>query len=109
MQEPIEYRAKVKEDSGTIRGHIPAKVVSWLGGKAGDTLIFTVESKGKATIRKATAAEVKAVEKMKTARASGNGTAQKTTAKKTAKKAGKKRASKKREVIYDLDEAPSGE
>ena len=42
-QETIEFEAKLTDDSGVVRGRIPAPLVQLLGGRAGDFVVFRKE------------------------------------------------------------------
>jgi hypothetical protein len=60
--QPKEFRAKVINMGGTIRGWIPSPVVNLLGGSGGDYMVFRVDEKGnaKASIHRPTASEKRA-------------------------------------------------
>jgi hypothetical protein len=48
-REPAEYRAKLTDDSGVIRGKIPSPLVREMGGRPGDYMVFRYDSSGKVT------------------------------------------------------------
>ncbi len=48
-QEAAEYRAKIGNDFGNIRGKIPAPIVRMLGARAGDYIVFKVDTLGNVT------------------------------------------------------------
>jgi len=48
-REPAEYKAKLTNDSGVIRGKIPSPLVRELGGRPGDYVVFN-SSGGKVTV-----------------------------------------------------------
>lgn len=48
--EPNEYRARLANDAGVIRGKIPSPLVRELGGRPGDYMIFRSEGGGKVTV-----------------------------------------------------------
>jgi hypothetical protein len=47
---PTEYRAKLTDDSGVIRGKIPSPLVRALGGRPGDYMVFRSDAAGKVSI-----------------------------------------------------------
>jgi hypothetical protein len=49
-KEPAEFQAKITNDSGTMRGKIPSPLVRYLGGQAGDYLVFRGDETGKVTV-----------------------------------------------------------
>jgi hypothetical protein len=49
-REPTEYRAKLANDAGVIRGKIPSPLVRELGGRPGDYMVFRLEGAGKVTV-----------------------------------------------------------
>ena len=48
-REPAEYKAKLTNDLGVIRGKIPSPLVRELGGRPGDYVVFN-SSGGKVTV-----------------------------------------------------------
>ncbi|HEX8843802.1 MAG TPA: hypothetical protein VF791_04125 [Pyrinomonadaceae bacterium] len=48
-REPSEYRARLTDDAGIIRGRIPSPLVRELGGRPGDYIVFRTDSSGKVT------------------------------------------------------------
>lgn len=49
-REPAEYRARIADDSGVIRGKIPSPLVREMGARPGDYMVFRLDSSGKATV-----------------------------------------------------------
>jgi hypothetical protein len=49
-REPVEYRARLANDAGVIRGKIPSPLVRELGGRPGDYMVFRSEGAGKVTV-----------------------------------------------------------
>jgi hypothetical protein len=49
-REPTEYRAKLTNDAGVIRGKIPSPLVRDMGGRPGDYMIFRCEGPGRVTV-----------------------------------------------------------
>jgi hypothetical protein len=49
-REPAEYRARIADDSGVIRGKIPSPLVREMGARPGDYLVFRVDTAGRATV-----------------------------------------------------------
>jgi hypothetical protein len=49
-REPTEYRARLANDAGVIRGKIPSPLVRELRGRPGDYMVFLLDSSGKATV-----------------------------------------------------------
>jgi hypothetical protein len=49
-REPTEYRARLANDAGVIRGKIPSPLVRELGGRPGDYMVFRSEGAGKVTV-----------------------------------------------------------
>lgn len=47
---PAEYRAKLTDDAGVIRGKIPSPLVKALGGRPGDYMVFRCDPAGKVSI-----------------------------------------------------------
>lgn len=45
-----EYRARISDDSGTIRGKIPSPLVRAMGARPGDTMVFRKGKRGQATM-----------------------------------------------------------
>src|ERR671921_499304 len=48
-KEPTEYRARLANDAGVIRGKIPSPLVRELGGRPGDYMVFRCDASGKVT------------------------------------------------------------
>lgn len=69
--QPQEFRAKVINMGGTIRGWIPAPVVNLLGGRGGDYMVFRMDKAGMAqvSIRRPTASEKREAALRKTKKA----------------------------------------
>lgn len=61
QNEPQEYRAKVINMGGTLRGWIPTRIVTILKARGGDYLVFRKNVSGKVVVsaRRATASEKK--------------------------------------------------
>ena len=49
-KEAEEFRAKLTDDAGVIRGKIPAPLVKALGGRPGDFIVFNSDAAGKVTV-----------------------------------------------------------
>lgn len=49
-REPTEYRARLANDAGVIRGKIPSPLVRELGGRPGDYMVFRSDGTGKVTV-----------------------------------------------------------
>jgi hypothetical protein len=49
-REPNEYRARLANDAGVIRGKIPSPLVRELGGRPGDYMVFRAEGSGRVTV-----------------------------------------------------------
>lgn len=49
-KEPAEYRAKLADDGGVIRGKIPSPLVKGLGGRPGDYIVFRSDGSGKVSV-----------------------------------------------------------
>lgn len=49
-REPAEYRAKLTDDAGVIRGKIPSPLVKELGGRPGDYMVYRSDGMGKVTV-----------------------------------------------------------
>jgi hypothetical protein len=49
-REPTEYRARLSNDAGVIRGKIPSPLVRELGGRPGDYMVFRSEGTGRVTV-----------------------------------------------------------
>ena len=47
--EPAEYRARLANDAGVIRGKIPSPLVREMGGRPGDYMVFRLDSSGRVT------------------------------------------------------------
>jgi len=46
-KEPTEYRARLANDAGVIRGKIPSPLVREMGGRPGDYMVFRSDGSGK--------------------------------------------------------------
>ena len=49
-REPAEYRARLANDAGVIRGKIPSPLVREMGGRPGDYMIFRMDVSGRVTL-----------------------------------------------------------
>ena len=49
-REPTEYRARLANDAGVIRGKIPSPLVRELGGRPGDYMVFRSDGSGRVTV-----------------------------------------------------------
>jgi len=49
-KEAAEYRAKLTNDAGVIRGKIPSPLVKSLGGRPGDYVVFNSDEGGKVAV-----------------------------------------------------------
>ena len=49
-KEPTEYRARLANDAGVIRGKIPSPLVRELRGRPGDYMVFSSDSSGVVTV-----------------------------------------------------------
>jgi hypothetical protein len=47
--EPAEYRARLANDAGVIRGKIPSPLVREMGGRPGDYMVFRLDGAGRVT------------------------------------------------------------
>ncbi|HEX8706669.1 MAG TPA: hypothetical protein VF723_00285 [Pyrinomonadaceae bacterium] len=45
-REPAEYRARITDDSGVVRGKIPSPLVREMGGRPGDYMLFSLDGTG---------------------------------------------------------------
>jgi bifunctional DNA-binding transcriptional regulator/antitoxin component of YhaV-PrlF toxin-antitoxin module len=50
MKKRDEYQSKVTEDMGLTRGRVPAPLLSHIGARPGDRLIFRVDESGKVAV-----------------------------------------------------------
>jgi hypothetical protein len=50
-REPGEYRARIADDSGVIRGKIPSPLVREMGARPGDYMVFSMDSSGGVTVK----------------------------------------------------------
>ena len=50
-REPVDYRARIADDSGVVRGKIPSPLVREMGARPGDYMIFSLDSSGKVTVK----------------------------------------------------------
>lgn len=49
-KEPAEFRAKLTNDAGVIRGKIPSPLVKVLGGRPGDYVVFNSDGGGNVAV-----------------------------------------------------------
>ena len=49
-REPAEYRARLANDAGVVRGKIPSPLVRELGGRPGDYMVFRSDGSGRVTV-----------------------------------------------------------
>lgn len=49
-KEPAEYRARLANDAGVVRGKIPSPLVRELGGRPGDYMVFRSDGSGRVTV-----------------------------------------------------------
>jgi hypothetical protein len=49
-REPKEYRARLANDAGVIRGKIPSPFVREMGGRPGDYMVFRCDGPGKVSV-----------------------------------------------------------
>ena len=49
-KEPTEYRARLANDAGVIRGKIPSPLVRELHGRPGDYMVFRSDGSGTVTV-----------------------------------------------------------
>ena len=49
-REPSEYRARLANDAGVIRGKIPSPLVRELGGRPGDFMVFSSDAAGRVSV-----------------------------------------------------------
>jgi len=49
-KEAAEYRAKLTNDAGVIRGKIPSPLVKSLGGRPGDYVVFNSDEGGQVSV-----------------------------------------------------------
>ena len=50
-REAADYRARIADDSGVVRGKIPSPLVREMGARPGDYMIFSLDSSGKVTVK----------------------------------------------------------
>ncbi len=50
MKRREEYRAKITNDSGLIRGRVPCPLLSEINARPGDYLIFRLDDSGKVIV-----------------------------------------------------------
>lgn len=50
-REPVDYRARIADDSGVVRGKIPSPLVRDMGARPGDYMIFSLDSSGKCSVK----------------------------------------------------------
>lgn len=49
-KEAAEFKAKLTNDAGVIRGKIPSPLVKLLGGRPGDFVVFNSDEAGKVSV-----------------------------------------------------------
>ena len=49
-REPAEYRAKLTDDAGVIRGKIPSPLVKVMGGRPGDYMVYRSDGSGNVSV-----------------------------------------------------------
>ena len=49
-REAVDYRARIADDSGVVRGKIPSPLVREMGARPGDYMVFSMDSSGKVTV-----------------------------------------------------------
>jgi hypothetical protein len=49
-REPADYRARIADDSGVVRGKIPSPLVREMGARPGDYMVFSLDSTGRVTV-----------------------------------------------------------
>ena len=49
-REPTEYRAKLTDDAGVIRGKIPSPLVKEMGGRPGDYMVYRSDGSGNVSV-----------------------------------------------------------
>lgn len=49
-REAVDYRARIADDSGVVRGKIPSPLVREMGARPGDYMVFSRDSSGKVTV-----------------------------------------------------------
>ena len=50
-REAVDYRARIADDSGVVRGKIPSPLVREMGARPGDYMVFSLDSSGKVTVK----------------------------------------------------------
>ena len=50
-REAVDYRARIADDSGVVRGKIPSPLVREMGARPGDYMVFSMDSSGKVTVK----------------------------------------------------------
>ncbi|HKQ52442.1 MAG TPA: hypothetical protein VJT74_08745 [Pyrinomonadaceae bacterium] len=50
-REAADYRARIADDSGVVRGKIPSPLVREMGARPGDYMVFSMDSAGKVTVK----------------------------------------------------------
>ena len=50
-REAADYRARIADDSGVVRGKIPSPLVREMGARPGDYMVFSRDSSGKVTVK----------------------------------------------------------
>jgi len=49
-REAVDYRARIADDSGVVRGKIPSPLVREMGARPGDYMIFSRDASGRVTV-----------------------------------------------------------
>ena len=49
-REAADYRARIADDSGVVRGKIPSPLVREMGARPGDYMVFSRDAAGKVTM-----------------------------------------------------------
>ena len=49
-REAADYRARIADDSGVVRGKIPSPLVREMGARPGDYMVFSRDAGGKVTV-----------------------------------------------------------
>lgn len=49
-REAVDYRARIADDAGVVRGKIPSPLVREMGARPGDYMVFSRDSAGRVTV-----------------------------------------------------------
>lgn len=49
-KEAAEYRAKITDDAGIVRGKVPSPLIRELGGRPGDYMVFSYDGASKVSM-----------------------------------------------------------